>query len=37
MLLDYYGTQLDIIYQDNTFPVANVGYRHIYYWNSTAL
>jgi hypothetical protein len=35
-LLSYYGTQLDIVYQDPLFPVSKVDYQHIYYWNSTA-
>ncbi|MCW4000054.1 MAG: hypothetical protein NWE93_07430 [Candidatus Bathyarchaeota archaeon] len=34
-LLSYYGTQLDIIYQDPHFPISSVDYQHIYYWNST--
>jgi hypothetical protein len=34
-LLSYYGTQLDIVYQDPLFPVSKVDYQHIYYWNST--
>jgi hypothetical protein len=37
MLLDYYGTQLDIIYSDSAFPVAKVPYRQVYFWNSTAV
>ncbi len=35
-LVSYYGTQLDIVYQDPLFPVSKVDYQHIYYWNSTA-
>jgi hypothetical protein len=34
-LLVEYGTKLDIVYEDSAYPVANAGYRHIYYWNST--
>lgn len=34
-LLVEYGTKLDIVYEDSTYPVANAGYRHVYYWNST--
>jgi hypothetical protein len=35
-LLSYYGTQLDIVYEDPIFPVSKVNYQYIYYWNSTA-
>jgi len=34
-LLARYGTNLDIIYEDSTYPVAKGGYGKIYYWNST--
>jgi hypothetical protein len=34
-LVSYYGTQLDIVYQDSVFPLSKVDYPHIYYWNST--
>jgi len=34
-LLVEYGTRLDIVYEDSAYPVANAGYRHVYYWNST--
>jgi hypothetical protein len=37
MLLGYYGIQLDIIYEDPEFPPAKIDYKHLYYWNSTAL
>ncbi len=37
MLLDYYGIQLDIVYEDPAFPIVKGGYRHLYYWNSTAI
>ncbi|MCL4430282.1 MAG: hypothetical protein M1167_05975 [Chloroflexi bacterium] len=36
MLLSYYGTRLDIVYEDPLFPVTSVDYQHVYYWNSTA-
>jgi hypothetical protein len=36
MLLSYYGTKLDIVYDDPIYPVAIVNYQHVYYWNSTA-
>jgi hypothetical protein len=35
MLLGYYGTQLDIVYNDPLFTTAHADYQHIYYWNST--
>ncbi len=34
-LLAYYGTQLDIVYEDPIFPLSKVNYQYIYYWNST--
>jgi organic radical activating enzyme len=34
-LLAYYGTTLDIVYEDQSYPVAKVNYQHVYYWNST--
>jgi hypothetical protein len=34
-LLSYYGTSLDIVYEDQSYPVAKVNYQHVYYWNST--
>ena len=34
-LLTQYGVSLDIVYDDPAFPIANVGYKHVYYWNST--
>jgi hypothetical protein len=36
MLLNYYGANLDIVYEDPAYPVTNVNYQHVYYWNSTA-
>jgi hypothetical protein len=35
-LLGQYGTGLDIVYDDPAFPVANVGYKQVFYWNETA-
>jgi hypothetical protein len=35
MLLNYYSTRLDIVYDDPMFPVAIVNYQYVYYWNST--
>jgi hypothetical protein len=34
-LLSQYGVTLDIVYDDPQYPVANVGYQHVYYWNQT--
>lgn len=34
-LLAQYSASLDIIYEDAAFPVANVSYKHVYYWNAT--
>ena len=34
-LVSYYGTNLDIVYDDSTYPVTPFNYQHIYYWNST--
>ena len=34
-LVSYYGTNLDIVYDDPTYPVTPFNYQHIYYWNST--
>jgi hypothetical protein len=34
-LLTQYGVRLDIVYDDPAYPIANLGYRYIYYWNST--
>lgn len=34
-LLAQYGANLDIVYEDAAYPVANVSYRHVYYWNAT--
>ncbi len=37
MCLYYYGSTLDIVYDDPAFPVSNVAYQKVYYWNSTAI
>lgn len=34
-LVSYYGTNLDIVYEDPAYPVTKVNYQHVYYWNST--
>lgn len=34
-LLDWYGTKLDIVYEDPAYPITNTNYTHVYYWNST--
>ncbi len=34
-LLVQYGARLDIVYDDATYPVTKIGYKSIYYWNST--
>lgn len=34
-LLAQYGASLDIVYDDPAYPLANVGYKNVYYWNST--
>ena len=34
-LVSYYGVNLDIVYDDPTFPVTSGNYQHVYYWNST--
>jgi|WetSurMetagenome_2_1015567.scaffolds.fasta_scaffold10465_4 hypothetical protein len=36
-LLGQYGIGLDIVYDDPAFPIADVGYRQVYYWNSTKI
>lgn len=36
-LLARYGASLDILYDDPAYPLANVGYKNVYYWNSTAI
>lgn len=37
MLLAKYGASLDIVYDDPAYPVANGGYKYIYYWNTTTI
>jgi hypothetical protein len=34
-LLAEHGAALDIVFEDAAYPIANVSYRHIYYWNTT--
>lgn len=34
-LLAKYGTNLDIVFEDNAFPVSNGHYKQVYYWNQT--
>ncbi len=34
-LLSQYGASLDIVYDDPAYPFNNIGYKNIYYWNST--
>jgi hypothetical protein len=35
-LLDQYGLSLDIVYEDQTFPIETY-YQKIYYWNNTVI
>ncbi len=34
-LLWKYGAALDIVFEDSAYPVANGGYKQVYYWNQT--
>ena len=34
-LLAQYGPTLDIVYDDPAYPISNVRYQHVYYWNQT--
>ncbi len=34
-LLAQYGASLDIAYDDPAFPVTQIGYKTVYYWNQT--
>jgi hypothetical protein len=34
-LLARYGPALDIVFDDPAYPVSNVPYQHVYYWNQT--
>ena len=34
-LLAQYGPSLDIVFDDPAYPVTNVSYQHVYYWNQT--
>ena len=36
-LLSKYGASLDIVYADPQYPVADIGYKHVYYWNQTGI
>ncbi len=33
----YYGVNLDIVYEDSDYPLTNVAYQKVYYWNATAI
>jgi hypothetical protein len=35
MRLSQYGVSLDVVYADPQYPVTNVHYQHVYYWNQT--
>ena len=37
MCIYYYGVNLDIVYEDSTYPITNVAYQKVYYWNATAI
>jgi hypothetical protein len=34
-LLARYGSSLDIVFEDSTYPVTNGGYHNVYFWNQT--
>ena len=34
-LLAKYGPALDIVFDDPAYPISNVPYQHVYYWNQT--
>ncbi len=34
-LLTKYGPSLDIIFDDPAYPISNVSYENVYYWNQT--
>jgi hypothetical protein len=34
-LLDRYGVNLDIVFDDGAYPVANGYYQNVYFWNQT--
>ena len=36
-LLGQYGASLDIVYDDPAYPLDNVGYNNVYYWNDTTI
>ena len=35
-LLAQYGVSLDIVYDDPAYPISEVNYKSIYYWDSTS-
>jgi hypothetical protein len=35
ILLERYGTRLDIVFEDKAYPVTNARYERVYYWNQT--
>jgi hypothetical protein len=37
MCIYYYGVNLDIVYEDSTYPITKVAYQKVYYWNATAI
>ncbi len=37
MCIYYYGVNLDIVYEDSDYPLSNVEYQKVYYWNATAI
>ena len=37
MCIYYYGVNLDIVYEDSAYPITNVAYQKVYYWNATAI
>jgi hypothetical protein len=37
MCIYYYGINLDIVYEDSAYPITNVAYQKVYYWNATAI
>jgi hypothetical protein len=34
-LLARYGVNLDIVFEDEAYPVSSGHYQHVYYWNQT--
>jgi len=35
ILLERYGTRLDIVFEDKAYPVTNARYERVYFWNQT--